>query len=212
MNTIDRRRAVARIIFLLILIISLLIGGLVWLDFLGIIDGKERLAPIIALFSTQSRGDTEQLDSPLLLDADRLSKERQSIAIERRDIERTHEELDLREARIRQMESEVLEKETFLEERQNSLIEAIRQYDNKVAQLEQSARYMMRMPPEDAVAIMNEYDLKNLVDLLRTSERIAQEAGEESLVAYWLSLMSDRQRAAEIQRLMVEKPGPDLNG
>jgi len=212
MNTIDRRRAVARIIFLLILIISLLIGGLVWLDFLGIIDGKERLAPIIALFSTQSRGDTEQLDSPLLLDADRLSKERQSIAIERRDIERTHEELDLREARIRQMESEVLEKETFLEERQNSLIEAIRQYDNKVAQLEQSARYMMRMPPEDAVAIMNEYELKNLVDLLRTSERIAQEAGEESLVAYWLSLMSDRQRAAEIQRLMVEKPGPDLNG
>lgn len=202
----------ARIIFLLILIISLLIGGLVWLDFLGIIDGKERLAPIIALFSTQSRGDTEQLDSPLLLDADRLSKERQSIAIERRDIERTHEELDLREARIRQMESEVLEKETFLEERQNSLIEAIRQYDNKVAQLEQSARYMMRMPPEDAVAIMNEYELKNLVDLLRTSERIAQEAGEESLVAYWLSLMSDRQRAAEIQRLMVEKPGPDLNG
>jgi len=203
---------VARIIFLLILIISLLIGGLIWLDFLGIIEGRERLNSITALFSTRSRGTLDQLDSPLLLDADRLNKERQFIVIERRKIERSHEELDLREARIRQMESEMLEKETFLEERQNSLIEAIRQYDNKVAQLEQSARYMMGMPPEDAVAIMNEYDLKDLVDLLRTSERIAQEAGEESLVAHWLSLMTDRQRAAEIQRLMVEKPGFDLNG
>ena len=57
-----------------------------------------------------------------------------------------------------------------MEERQNSLIEAITQYDNKVANLEQTARYVMGMPPADAVAIMDQYDVKNLVDLLRTSD------------------------------------------
>ena len=53
--------------------------------------------------------------------------------------------------------------------------------------------------------------MKDLVDLLRTSERLSQEAGEASLVAYWLSLMTDRKRAADIQSLLVEKPGPNLD-
>ena len=170
------------------------------------------MSPITSLFGVKPRAEVEQPFSPLLLDADRLSKERQAIAIDRRELETVSEELDLREAEVRQMESEVTERESSLEERQISLIEAIRQYDNKVANLEQTARYMMGMPPADAVAIMDEYDVKDLVDLLRTSERLSREAGEASLVAYWLSIMSDRERAAEIQRLMVEKPGPNQDG
>lgn len=212
MKSYSRGGGIAKIFFLLVLILALVIGGLVWLDFLGIIDVKEQLSPITSLFGVEPRTEVDQPFSPLLLDADRLSKERQSIAIERRELESTTEELDLREAQVRQMESEVLERESSLEERQNSLIEAIRQYDNKVANLEQTARYMMGMPPADAVAIMDKYDEKDLVDLLRTSERLSREAGEASLVAYWLSIMPDRERAAEIQRLMVEKPGPNLNG
>ena len=61
------------------------------------------------------------------------------------------------------------------------------------------------------MAIMDQYDVKDLVDLLRTSERLAREDGEPSLVAFWLSIMPERTRAAEIQRLMVEKPGLDLS-
>lgn len=212
MKSYSRGGGIAKIFFLLVLILALIIGGFIWLDFLGIIDVKKQLSPITSLFGIEPTSDVDQPFSPLLLDADRLTKERQAIAIERSELENTAKELDLREAEVRQLESEVNEKESSLEERQNSLIEAIRQYDNKVANLEQTARYMMGMPPEDAVAIMDEYDLRDLVDLLRTSERLSREAGEASLVAYWLSLMSDRERAAEIQRLMVEKPGPNLDG
>jgi len=212
MKSYSRGGGIARIFFLLVLIIALLVGGLIWLDFLGIINVKDQLAPITSLFGIKPRTAVEEPFPPLLLDADRLGKERQAITIERRELESSNQELDLREAQINQKEGELLERETSLEERQNSLIEAIHQYDNKVANLEQTARYMMGMPPKDAVAIMNEYDVRDLVDLLRTSERLSREAGQVSLVAYWLSLMTDRQRAAEIQRLMVEKPGPNLDG
>jgi len=203
----SRGGGIAKIFFLLILILALIVGGLIWLDFLGIIDVKKQISPITSIFGVEPTSEVDQPFSPLLLDADRLTKERQAIAIERSELENTARELELREAEVRQLESEVDEKESSLEERQNSLIEAIRQYDNKVANLEQTARYMMGMPPEDAVAIMNEYDMKDLVDLLRTSERLSREDGEMSLVAYWLSLMPDKERAARIQRMMVEKPG-----
>lgn len=207
MKSYSRGGGIAKIFFLLILILALIVGGLIWLDFLGIIDVKKQISPITSIFGVEPTSEVDQPFSPLLLDADRLTKERQAIAIERSELENTARELELREAEVRQLESEVDEKESSLEERQNSLIEAIRQYDNKVANLEQTARYMMGMPPEDAVAIMNEYDMKDLVDLLRTSERLSREDGEMSLVAYWLSLMPDKERAARIQRMMVEKPG-----
>ena len=212
MRSYNRGGGVAKIFFLLVLIIALVLGGFVWLDFLGILDAKDQLAPITSLFGFEPRTEVPEPYSPMLLDADRLAKERQAIAIERRDIEGRAENLDVREAEMRQKESEVAEREASLDEKQKSLNEAIRQYDNKVANLEQTARYMMGMPPEDAVAIMNEYDVYDLVDLLRTSERLSREAGEASLVAYWLSIMPDRERAAEIQALMVEKPGTNLDG
>ena len=203
---------IAKIIFLVILILALITGGLVWLDFLGIIKVKERIAPVTSLFGIKPRSTIEEPFSPMLLDADRLSKERLAITVERRALEAAAEELRLREAQINQKESELEEKELSLEEKQKSLIEAQSQYDNKEANLEQTALYMMRMPPNEAVSIMNEYDVRDLVDLLRTSERLSREAGEESVVAYWLSIMSDKIRAAEIQRLLVEKPGLNRNG
>ncbi|PIE04665.1 MAG: flagellar protein FlbB [Spirochaetales bacterium] len=211
MRTYSRGGGFARIFFLVILIIALLIGGLVWLDFLGIIDVKDRLAPFTSLFGVRPRTEVEEPFSPLLLDADRLEKERQAVRIERTDLETRSGSLDLREAEVRQKESELSEKERSLKEKENSLIEAVSQYDNIVANLEQTARHMKNMPPADAVAIMDEYDLRDLVDLLRTSERLSMEAGESSLVPYWISLMADRTRAAEIERMMVEKPGVDLD-
>jgi len=212
MNLRYRGVGIAKIIFLVVLILALIIGGLIWLDYLGLIEVKEQMAPITSLFGIKPRSTVEEPFSPMLLDADRLSKEHLAITVERRDLESQMEELRLREARLDQKESELKEKELSLEEKQKSLIEALSQYDNKVANLEQSALYMMGMPPNEAVSIMNEYDVRDLVDLLRTSERLSQEAGEESLVAYWLSIMPDRVRAAEIQRLLVEKPGLNLNG
>lgn len=205
------RRNVARIIFLLIFIFALIVGGFIWLDFLGLIDFKQQLAPILSLIGVEPQAELEEPFSATLLDDERLAKERQALAIERRELEQVIAEFEQQRLDFQQKENEIAEREKSIVEKQNSLSEAIRQYDNKVANLEQNARYVMGMPPDDAVAIMNEYDIKDLVDLLRTSERLSRESGENSLVPFWISLMPDRKRAADIQRLMVEKPGLTLD-
>ena len=106
MKSYSRGGGIAKIFFLLILIVALIIGGLIWLDFLGIIDVKKQLSPITSVFGVKPTSDVDQPFSPLLLDADRLTKERQAIAIERSDLENASQELDLREAEVRQLESD----------------------------------------------------------------------------------------------------------
>ncbi len=202
---------IAKIVFMLILLLTVITGGLVWMDYLGFIDFRSRLAPVASFLGFKALEQEEQPFSPVLLDDERLEKERQALTIRQQEFEKMMEEFALREAELKQRESEIAEREKSVEERQNSLNEAISQYDNRIVNLEQTAQYMMGMPPSDAVAIMDQYELNNLVDLLRTSERLSQAAGEASLVSFWLSIMSDRNRAAEIQRLLVEKPGMSLN-
>lgn len=211
MRSVNRAGGFAKIFFLLVLIVALVVGGLIWLDFLGIIEAKDALAPFTRIFGVRPRTPVETA-GPDLLDADRLGKERESLTIRDRDLDVREGELVMRESEINQKLGDLEERERALEERQKSLSEALKQYENKVANLEQTALYLANMPPEDAVAIMDEMDVNDLVDLLRTSERLSSQAGEASLVAFWLSLMGDRKRAAEIQRKMVIKPGPDLNG
>ncbi|MDA3956549.1 hypothetical protein [Oceanispirochaeta sp.] len=61
------------------------------------------------------------------------------------------------------------------------------------------------MPPQNAVSILLQMDDTEMVDLLRTSERLATVSGKASLVAFWLSLMPS-ERAAQIQSKMALKP------
>ena len=61
------------------------------------------------------------------------------------------------------------------------------------------------MPPDKARDILLEMGDQDVIDILRVTERLAEEAGESSLVAYWLSLMP-ADRSAAIQRKMTIKP------
>ena len=49
----------------------------------------------------------------MLLDSDRLAKEREAIAIERRELEQSVEKLAVKEAELKQKENEVAEREGF---------------------------------------------------------------------------------------------------
>ena len=200
---------VVKIILLVLLVLVLIVGGIFWFDFLGLINLNEILAPVKSrLFATENPA---QPLVPTLLDSERLEMERQAVAIQLQELENTRLELEEREAEIEQIETELQEKQSLLDEKEKSLIEATRQYDNKIRNIEQVALYLASMPPDDAVAIMNEYEIFDLVDLLRVSERLSLEAGEQSLVPYWISQMPDRVRAARIQNMLVEKPGLKVN-
>jgi flagellar protein FlbB len=62
------------------------------------------------------------------------------------------------------------------------------------------------MPPANAKDILLKMDDQDIIDVLRVVEDEAKKAGEDSVVAYWLSIMP-ADRAATLQRKMARKAG-----
>ena len=196
---------IAKIFFLIILIVVLVIGGLLWVDFLGLINARDSLTPMLRLVGLDAPEPVEQPDDLYLLDKERLAKQIEALDLREADLLAREEKIELSEAEIKELASQLEERQKSLDEKEKSLNEALKMYDNKRANLEQNAQYLEGMPPENAVSIMLEMEDTELVDVLRTSEKLSQAAGKTSLVAYWLSLMP-AERAAELQSKMALKP------
>ena len=205
MARVSSGAGIAKIFFLIILIIVLVIGGLLWVDFLGLINARDSLAPLLRMVNIDVPEAVEQPDDIYLLDKERLDKQIEALDLREADLLSREENILLGEAELKELAAQLEEQKKSLDEKEKSLNEALKMYDNKRANLEQNALYLSGMEPAKAVAIMNEMQKTELVDVLRTSERLSRESGTASLVAFWLSLM-DPDRASEIQSMMVIKP------
>jgi flagellar protein FlbB len=197
--------ALPRIFFLILVIGVLFAGGSLWFDYLGLIDVKDTYAPVFRFFGLNGRSKVEDQDSPYLLDSERLSKLMVAVDLRSEELQYRETELSGKEKEILEQAAEIEEQRKALEDQEKSLIERTRLYDNKNENIRQNARDLNGMPPAKAVAILENMEDQDMIDHLRMVERLAQEAGEDSTVAYWLSLMP-AERAAVIQRKMVIKP------
>ncbi|OQY34541.1 MAG: hypothetical protein B6241_04535 [Spirochaetaceae bacterium 4572_59] len=205
MAGISGSAGIAKIFFLIILIIVLIIGGLLWVDFLGLIESRDTLAPILRMVHLDVPEAVEQPDDLFLLDKERLAKQIEALDLREADLQSRDENISLAEAKLKELAIQLEEHQKSLDEKEKSLNEALKMYDNKRANLEQNAKYLEGMEPGKAVSIMDKMQYTELVDVLRTSEGLSKESGKASLVAFWLSLM-DPERAAKIQSMMALKP------
>ena len=200
---------IGRIIVLLLLIVVLAGGGLVWFDYLNIIDAKTLLAPVYSRIPFIGREGRTQPDSTpedlLNLDAERLAVRLEVIELRNMELDSRQRDINIRFNEIAQMAQELEEQQKALEELENSLRAQSEDAENKERNVERNARNLTGMPPERAVAIMAAMDDQDVIDILRKTEEIAQAEGTMSIVAFWLSLMDPR-RAAEIQRKMAQMP------
>jgi flagellar protein FlbB len=200
---------IGRSIVLLLLIGILSVGGIIWFDYLNVIDAKAALAPIYKHIpfipgEVRTQPKTEP-DEVLNLDAERLA-----IIIERMELRNL--EMDTREKDLEnqyglmvQMAQEIEEQKKALEEMEKSIRAGVADAENKDRNVEQNARYLTGMPPQNAVGILAALDDQDAIDVLRKTEEIARAEGTTSVVAYWLSLMEPA-RAAELQRKMAGRP------
>jgi len=73
--------------------------------------------------------------------------------------------------------------------------------------VEEISIWLTNMQPERVVSIISAMNDENAVDVLLKTEEMAKQAGTQSLVMYWLSLMAatleGAARADELQRKMV---------
>jgi len=81
----------------------------------------------------------------------------------------------------------------------------VKQYDNRKANIDQNAQYLVGMPPLKAVDILKAMDDQTVIDIFHAVEERARAAGEASLVSVWLSDMPP-DRSATLQRKMAAKP------
>jgi flagellar protein FlbB len=195
-----------RIFILLLLVAILAAGGIVWFDYLNIIDAKSVLSPLSRFIGRQPRSQPETTPDQILdLDAERLAVRPEALDLQRLEMDTRNRDMDLREGRIEQMAQELEERQKALEEQAKSLSILGTDAENRDRRIEENARILNGMPPERAVGIMSAMDDQDVIDVLRKTEEIAQAAGTSSMVSYWMSLM-DPVRAAELQRKMAGRP------
>ena len=204
-----RVKVLGKSILLLILIIILALFGLLWFDYLGIIQAKSVFAPVYRLIGLEPQTSTAPSSPANLAEAD-LDNDRFAKRLEALDI-RT-EELDKREADIvtaeennAQVAQELEDQKKAQEVREKTFNNEVKKYDDRMVNIDQIVQNLEGMQPVNAVNILVEMNDQDIIDVLRRAEEKAKAQGSSSMVAYWLSLMPSA-RAAEINRKMANKP------
>ncbi len=194
-----------RIFVLMLLIGILFLGGLLWFDYLGLMDVRERLHPILSFFGLATPEEVADAGSPMMLDQARLDKMYEEMDRREASLAEWDEELTSKQEELQQMAEALKEQEKALGDREKSFNEIVKQYENKNANLRQAATYFTGMDPKLAVARLVEMDDQDVIDILRMTEQISRETGEASVVSYWLQLMP-AEKAAVLNRKMLKKP------
>jgi len=210
-------RMIGKIFALLFLILILAAGGVLWFDFLNVIDARNvtgtvfnvlRGVPVVGRFVPAADARTQaQLGAGEFIN---LNDERFAVrmeALELRFAEHERNILDNENERrqLQQMADELAERQRSIDEQENSINDRRSDAEIRERAVEQNAVNLTNMPPENAVGILSEMDDQDVIDVLRKTDELATAAGSASIVPFWLSLMEPA-RAAEISRKMAGRP------
>ncbi len=207
MASFGRPRVLGRAIVLFLLILVIAVGGLVWFDYLGLLDLKSAFGPVYRALGITTRTKASiPADAPSLLEEERTAKRLESLQIRGEGLDKRDKELAQKDAEVAQKAQELEDRAKSLDDREKSFNEKVKQYDNRKVNIDQNALYLVGMPPKSAVGILIGMDDQLMIDTLRAVEAQAKAAGTTSIVSLWLSLMPV-DRSATIQRKMAVKPG-----
>jgi flagellar protein FlbB len=197
---------IPRIIVLLVLILAMAAGGIVWFDYLNLIDAKMLLSPFYRFIGREGRTQMPvSEDDVLSLDAERLAIRLEAESLRAQELDKREQDMESRRGEIEQMAQELEIRQKALEDQENSFNQKIEDAETKESIVEQNARQLTGMPPAAAVGIINAMDDQDAIDILRMTDEIARREGTSSLVPFWMSLMPP-ERVAELQRKMLVKP------
>ena len=195
-----------RIFILFLLLIVLTLGGIIWFDYLGLVDAKSMISPVYRLLGFQKRSSVASADDPNLLDRERLAKEQDALALRQQDLDTRSSTLAQKEKELNQLGQDLNDRDAALTAREKAFNDQVKAFDNRRVNIAQNATYLTSMPPANAVAIMAKMGDQDVIDIFRTVEQQAQKAGVDSVVPLWLSMLS-ADKAADLQRKMAGKTG-----
>jgi flagellar protein FlbB len=191
----------AKIIYLIILIIFIVVVGIFWLDYIGMINMNK----VIRSYTERDAASVLNAsdDEPSLIEREEFEKQKEKLN------ERI-EELDKREASIEQTEKELdKEKEKLAEIRKGLNLEKEKiekekkMYSGYKKNVVDLAQKIYNMRPEEAIQIILNWEDPLIIDVLRQMDTDAADAGKTSISSYLISLMP-RDRASRVMYLMTQ--------
>ena len=202
-------KSFGKTLVLLILVIILILGGLLWFDYLGVIQAKKLFAPFYRLIGKEPQTSVAVTTNAEILQADldneRLEKRLEELSLRSEELDKREQDIAALEAENTQIAQELEERRISQEEREKTFNNIQKMYDDRSVNIRKNAENLNGMATANAVAILNEMDDQDIIDTLRMVDQIAAEEGKASMVSYWLSLMP-AERVAELQRKMANKP------
>ena len=201
--------SIGKMLAMLVLILILILGGMLWFDYLGVLNAKKIFAPVYRLFGLQVQTSVSDMQSDASLtadlDEDRLAKRLEALNVYAEELDKREQDIAAKEAENLQITQKLEEMRVALEEREKTFNNEVKKYDDRNVNIEQNAKNLNSMRPADAVEILNAMDDQDVIDTLRKVEEMAAAAGKNSQVSNWLSMMPP-ERVAALQRKMTNKP------
>lgn len=201
-------RGIGKSIALLFLIIILVLGGLLWFDYLGLIKAKSLFAPVYKLFGLQPQTSVTATSSKPLtanLDDDRIAKRLEALNIRQQELDKREADIVRSENANEAIARELEDRQKSQEEREKTFNNEVKKYDDRNTNIEQISTYLQRMPPKTAVEQLLGMDDQDIIDIFRKTDAQAAATRASSMTSVWLMYMPS-ERAAVIQRKMANKP------
>jgi len=193
----------AKIFYLILLILFIFGFGVLWMDYIGLLDMSSYVEGLRGEPGLVTQADD---DEPSLMEREEFDKEKQKL------LERI-EDLDKREALITEREKDLeAQKEKMEETRKGLDLEKKKftlekgQYSGYRKNVKILANKMVNMPPKSSVEIMLNWEDPLIIDVLRQIDADAQDAGKASITPFLMKIMSDTKadRASRIMYLMTQ--------
>ncbi|MDR2509382.1 MAG: flagellar protein FlbB, partial [Spirochaetaceae bacterium] len=145
----------ARVLLLLLLIAVVSAGGLLWFDYLDVIDIKTVLSPVYKLVGREGRSQPDiPADEPINLDSERLAVRLEAEAMRSLELDKLTEEINSRQAELTQLASELDDRQKALDEREQTKTAEEESDAVKNRNTDQIAEYLNNQAPDNAVPIL----------------------------------------------------------
>lgn len=200
--------SVGKTIVLLILIIILVLGGLIWFDYLGVIRAKKVFALVYSAFGLAPQtSETATKSNPFSgdLDDDRFAKRIEALDVRTQELDKREEDISKVETQNEAIAKELEERKISQDEREKTFNNQLKKTEDRDANITQISKYLSAMPPKTAVDQLVSMDDQDVIDIFRKTDELAEISRTTSMTSVWLMNMP-ADRAAVVQRKMANKP------
>ncbi|MCL1911714.1 MAG: hypothetical protein FWG13_05870 [Leptospirales bacterium] len=189
-----------KIIYLVIMIFFISASGIIWLDYIGLLDISDKFN----LFRGKPELVTDAAgDEPSLIDREKLEKEQQALNSREEGLNKREALLKERENELATEQEKLAEQKKGLEIEQKKLADRKNEHAGYEKNIKVLADKIANMPPEESVKIMTGWDDPVIIDVLRQMDVDAAAAGSSSITSYLITLMP-KEKASRVMYLMTQ--------